>query len=77
MSSELFIDYLPRNRLQVGADFFFECVGEAFPEFFRFDEHIPNSPAVSISAIADSNVIFVATCCPVFRHFTAVAGIRS
>ena len=32
MSSELFIDYLPDDRLHFGADLFFERDGEAFPD---------------------------------------------
>ena len=78
MSSELFIDYLPDDRLHFGADLFFERDGEVFPDFFWFDEqHSPSSRAVSINAAADSDVIFTATLCPVFGISTAVIGIRS
>jgi hypothetical protein len=78
MSSELFIDYLPDDRLHFGADLFFERDGEAFPDFFGLDEqHSPNSRAVSSNAAADSNVIFTSTRCPVFDHSTAATGIRS
>jgi hypothetical protein len=77
MSSELFIDYLPDDRLHFGADLFFEHDGEAFPDFVWFDEqHNPNSRAVSINSAADSDVILTSTHCPVFAVFTAVTGIR-